>query len=356
MKKPRGYWTYEKCKEAALLCKTKIELKKTYNAAYNIINKNNWVELTSNLIEVIKPKGYWTYEKCKDISLSCKTKSELRKKYNSVYQKIIKNKWIELTYHMKNIGNKCKRLIYVYEFADNHCYVGLTSNIDRRNNQHYGRLKHHKRSSVFKYMKQSNLIPTLILKTDYIDVDDAILMEEKILNEYKNNGWIILNKIKTGGIGSIGIKWTKESCMDEIKKYKTLNDFIKYSNSVCVTIYKNKWTEILEPIRERRKNNFWIDKEQCRIESLKYKTMSELNKKCYGCYAFSKKNNWLDEFFPKRIKQYKRGHFNNKELCKTEAKKYKNKYNFSIGCKTAYRYSKINNWLDEFFPKKIKKW
>ena len=29
MKKPRGYWTYEKCKEAALLCKTKIELKKT---------------------------------------------------------------------------------------------------------------------------------------------------------------------------------------------------------------------------------------------------------------------------------------------------------------------------------------
>jgi hypothetical protein len=98
-KKPNGYWTYERCKDAALMCKTKIDLKKTYNAAYNKINKNNWLELTSHFKEIIKQKGYWTYENCKNVALKCETNYELKNKYSTAYDKINKNDWIELTSH-----------------------------------------------------------------------------------------------------------------------------------------------------------------------------------------------------------------------------------------------------------------
>ncbi len=37
---------------------------------------------------------------------------------------------------MEIIGNKFKRCIYAYEFSDNYVYVGLTLNLDKRNNRH----------------------------------------------------------------------------------------------------------------------------------------------------------------------------------------------------------------------------
>ena len=73
-----------------------------------------------------------------------------------------------------------RRLIYAFEFSDNSCYVGLTGDIKRRKNQH---LKVDEDSSVFIHMMKTQIYPKLIIKTDYIDVEDAIKMEEYILND-----------------------------------------------------------------------------------------------------------------------------------------------------------------------------
>ena len=43
---------------------------------------------------------------------------------------------------------------------------------------------------------------------------------------------------------------------------------------------------------------YWT-KENCQKESLKYKTRTELKKGSSGAYHSSRKNGWLDEFFPK---------------------------------------------------------
>ena len=83
-----------------------------------------------------KPNGYWTYEKCKEASLMYTNKTELQEKCSSAYNVIKKNRWDELTSHMEILGNKYKRLIYVYEFSDKYCYIGLTGNIKRRSRQH----------------------------------------------------------------------------------------------------------------------------------------------------------------------------------------------------------------------------
>ena len=48
-----------------------------------------------------KPNRYWTYDRCKDITLKCKNRNDLRNKYITVENLIYKNKWFELTEHLK---------------------------------------------------------------------------------------------------------------------------------------------------------------------------------------------------------------------------------------------------------------
>ena len=114
-----------------------------------------------------KPNGYWTYERCKEISLKYDKKNLLQKENPSVYGAIFRNKWYDLYDHMIIQGNRYKRLIYVFEFSDKRCYIGLTGNIKRREKQHLLKDVH---SSVFKYILESNLNPILIL----IHQDDLV--------------------------------------------------------------------------------------------------------------------------------------------------------------------------------------
>lgn len=244
-----------------------------------------------------KPNGYWTYERCKEIALKCESKVDLQNKHSSVYNNIQKYQWFDLFSHMKIIGNKYKRLIYVYEFDDNYCYVGLTGNIKRRNLQH---LEKDQNSSVYKHIFDTKLKPKLIIKSNYISIEESINLEEKILNQYKKNGWFILNKIKTGGLGSINLKWTKEMCEKEAKKYNKKIDYQQNSKSSYNSALKNGWLDdICSHMKQLKKSNgYWNNKELCRKESFKYKNRKEFYIKNWSAWSYSKRNGWLDEFFP----------------------------------------------------------
>lgn len=242
-----------------------------------------------------KPNGYWTYDRCKEEALKYDKKNLFQKESSSAYNAIFRNSWNELCNHMELQGNRYKRLIYIFEFSDKTCYVGLTGNIKRREKQHLNDCD----SSVYKYIKETNLNPILILKTDYINVEDAIKMECIILNEYINNNWKVLNKVKTGGIGSHNLKWNKNACINEAKKYTKISDYQKKSKSSYNTALKNGWIdEVCSHMRRcKSKNGYWNDKEICKKEALKYNSISELHKNCWSAYNYSKINGWLYEFF-----------------------------------------------------------
>jgi predicted GIY-YIG superfamily endonuclease len=232
--------------------------------------------------------------------LKYQKKNLLQKEYSGVYNAIFNNKWFELYDHMIIQGNRYKRLIYVFEFSDNSCYVGLTGNIKRRKSQH---LITDLYSSVFIHMMKTKINPKLIIKSDYVDVEYAVKMEEIILNEYKVDNWSILNKAKTGGVGSSNLIWTKVKCMTDAKKYKKISDYQNKSKSSYNAALKNGWIdEVCSHIKRRKsKNKYWDDKNLCRMESLKYKNISEFQKNCWSAYNYSKINNWLYEFYPKKL-------------------------------------------------------
>lgn len=251
MKKPNGYWTYEKCKEEALKYKDRSEFKIKSGTAYNKASKNNWInKICSHMIEHQKPKGYWTIEKCHEEALKYTTKIDFRnnnlpaynaaykhkwfdkicshmiikkvfpknywtkelcqleaKKYQyryefqkksiGAYKSAFNNSWLdEICSHMVSAGNIMKRCIYVYEFSDNSAYIGLTYNINNRHNKHIN----DKKSSVYRKLSE-NINYNLIQLTDYINIEESRILEKFHIERYKTNNWNILNIAKAGSVG-----------------------------------------------------------------------------------------------------------------------------------------------------------
>lgn len=94
-------WTFEKCKEEALKYKTKKEYYTNNNPSYRSALKNDWLdEITSHMIKLIKPKNYWTKNKCKEKALLCKNKFDFSKKYKSAYNKSYYNGWLNVFFKL----------------------------------------------------------------------------------------------------------------------------------------------------------------------------------------------------------------------------------------------------------------
>jgi hypothetical protein len=110
----------------------------------------------------------------------------------------------------------------------------------------------------------------------------------------------MLNIKKTGGLGGGNLKWDCDSCQKESLKYNTRNEFYKGSGSAYQSSRRNGWLDdicshMIEILKPR---GFWT-KENCQKESLKYKTRNEFQKGSASAYQLSRRNGWLDEFFPK---------------------------------------------------------
>lgn len=244
-----------------------------------------------------KPYGHWqNKENCRIEALNYSTISLFTKNSMYAYNVARENGWLdEICQHMTRIGNWFNKCIYAYEFSDNSVYIGLTYNFEERKHAHLN-VNGKKLSSVTKHMIVCGIIPKAIKLTNYISVNDAIKLEKIFVNKYYEDGWQILNEIKTGGIGGSIIKWTKENCKKEALKYKTRNDFRIKSSGAYDAAHKHKWlNEITEHMLQYRKYEGYWTKENCQIESFKYNKRTDFARKSAGAYDAAHRNNWLNE-------------------------------------------------------------
>ena len=290
----KGYLTKDICREEAIKYETKKDFRENCENIYNFICRNKWLdELCSHQIGVKKPKGYWTKENCQKESLKYQNLTDFKKFAPSAVTKSRQGGWLkDICKHMDILGSLHKRFIYAYEFPDNHVYVGLTYNIEKRDKGH--KIK----GSVFNYSEKTKLLPLLkSLTPTPIDVSDAKIMEETFLQEYIENDWIPLNKVKTGAIGKTKIKWTLIKLSEEALKYTCKKDFRKFSSS-AYTIAKSK--KILDSIcthmnlKSRKPSNYWCY-ETCKEKALEYTSKRDFRIYSASAYDIAKKNNWLEE-------------------------------------------------------------
>ncbi len=184
----------------------------------------------------------------------------------------------------------------MYNFPDNHVYIGLSYNLEKRKYEHATSNK----SPVFKHIEKTGLFPIFSIISDYVDVNKSREIEVDSIKKYRQVGFILLNKNSGGGIGgNNGTTWTYENCKKEVLEFVYLNDFRNKKIRVYNAIHKNKWYDLLSHlINTNIPKHYWNNKNNCFEESKKYNDIKDFRKYSSGAYRQSRINNWLNEFFP----------------------------------------------------------
>mgnify|MGYP003602204033 CR=1 FL=1 len=291
---PKDFWDKSKCLEEALKYRTREEFKKSSSKAYHFAVRREWYDdICLHMDEIRKPNGYWSFERCKDEALIYNNTTDFINGSVSAYNSCRKNKWLkELTTHFKIKGTLKKRFIYAYEFEDNHVYVGLTYNVVKR------QVGHSISGSVFKHIENTKSKFNFIQITESpVDIEKAKELEDYYLNKYIKEGWIPLNKIKTGGVGGNIHKWTYDNVKNEALKYKNRGEFSRNSASSYIAALKNKWLEdVCSHMESKKRCNYWtIDR--CIELSVGCSTISEYRNKSESAYMVVLKNKWKSLVF-----------------------------------------------------------
>lgn len=287
-------WTKEKCREEALKYETRSDFRKNSIVASLVASKNNWMNDICSHMKMLKHhEDYWTKDKCGELALLCKSRTEFHENYRAAFNSSIKNDWIsDICSHMLPTNIK-KRCIYAYEFDDNSAYIGLTYDIKNRHSRHLSNVK-----SPIKIQIDKNINFKLKKLTKHIKIKNAKVKEKYYLEKYKKYGWKILNIAKTGSVGGITIKWTKENCRKKALLCKTKTEFYKKYTSASSSALKNGWIdEICSHMKHPTKpRGYWNNYENCLNEAIKQGTRNKFRKSS-GSFNSSIRNNWKDKIY-----------------------------------------------------------
>lgn len=224
-RKNKKEWTFQDFKTTLSKAKSLKDWRKKYKVLAQVAVKKKWFilederiteEARSHGIEVFKSQyaknilsnfTIMTKEniKCKALLFVDRTnfKDTLPKHFQRAYRLKILD---EVCSHMPQPKSRNFRLIYAAEFPDNYVYVGLTYDLDVRIRRHLNDT----RSSVYKHIKISSLQPNFIIVHNYEPKDVASILEGQYKDKYEKEGWIMLNRAKTGGLGAINYKYSEK--------------------------------------------------------------------------------------------------------------------------------------------------
>jgi hypothetical protein len=115
-----------------------------------------------------------------------------------------------------------------------------------------------------------------------------------MVDQYKCNGWTILNQAKAGSLGGgkCSRVWTEEKVKEEILKYNTLNEFRTKSKLAYTAVKSNKWYHLLKPLERTVKPN--LNFNQVQQEAQKYTTIKDFSEKSNSEYQWAKRNKVMD--------------------------------------------------------------
>lgn len=291
-----------------------------------------------------KKRNYWNKENCMSEALIYNSRSEFKLKSPSAYVRSRKNKWLnEICQHMIVVGNLKKRCIYSYEFSDNSVYVGLTYSLKKRDSERKLKIN----DAVTQHILKININPILKQLSEYIPIDDAVKLENLYLNKYKNEGWNILNRAKTGSLGFVKLYWNKERCGEEALKYPSKITFMRNSRSAYNSARKNMWLEeITRHMKTPIRKIIWTY-DKCKSEALKYPTKKEFSHNSSTAYSTAVKNKWIDDICTHMHKLPYNTIYWTKEKCANVATNYNTRTEFAKKNGSAYFNARKFGWLDE---------
>ncbi|MFI5390964.1 MAG: GIY-YIG nuclease family protein [Bacteriovoracales bacterium] len=281
-----------------------------------------------------------------EYALKFETRKELMTDNMKVYW-AIRNRGIakRAFSHMQTSEGDKFRCIYGIFFPNKKVYFGLTGDFNKRKKEHI-------RNPYNKNIKREGglAVGKMIQITDYLSEKEAQKFEGKKEQEFEFLGWEIFNLLKTGGLGGRIVKWPKYEILKAASKCESFNDFsTKYPGADRAMRRLGISKEVLS-IFGREEIKHWNKFEDCLKAASECKNRNEYSINYPGAYLTSRKNNWLIIFFPNSHQKFPAGYWDIKENSAAMAKKCKNRFEFQITYRSAYKSARRNGWLDEFFP------
>lgn len=288
-------------------------------------------------------RSHYTYDKFLEAAKECEDKrSVFIKQYRRLYEYSSKKVSWYKDYPWRKLKNdgQNKYLIYCYKDIDNKAvYIGLSCNLKDRKS------KHRSAGTVYEYFADSP-IPEPEILISGLSSGEARKLEGAYVEKFRNQGWHILNKAKTGeqssSLGGYNDKLTYEKCFIISKKYKTKSDFQRGDVSAYRRALEEGWLDGWYSNVDRKK---WTRK-SCSSEAQKYKTRSEFRIKSQSAYKSALKNGWLHDY-TWFVKSTRKSMWD-ENACYRAAKDCGSRAEFARRFSSAYKKAVKNGWIENY--------
>lgn len=222
MKPKQKSWTYELLASEALKSHSRSEFQRNSPVAYTTSLIRGILDEICGHMDVLHRN--WTNDELKTEALKYKNRSDFVKNSCGAYTTATRRGILDdVCKHMERQGSRLFRGLYVFEYPiSKKAYVGLTYNYEERYSAHLRKTK-----CIIEMDKtEKHIFRPLGI---FYPKEEAAILEQKLIEEYRDNGWTLLNRVRGGNLGGNVLQWTKDKLIKEALKYKTRWDFVKGS-------------------------------------------------------------------------------------------------------------------------------
>jgi predicted GIY-YIG superfamily endonuclease len=266
------------------------EWAKEYNLTKKRIYERYWISGLRSPELITTPnynkKSHFSIQESIEKAKQYKTRTEFKLACGAMHNVLYRNNLLEeACSHMETLGHKYKR--YVYEIRlENTIYIGLTFNPKKREHDHisYG-------IKAVKELFQKGAV--LVIVSDLLEPKKAGEIERKLIQDYKEKGFNVINSKRGGSLGACKLKWTKEEVTKEALKYKTKSDFIKGAPTAYGKALKEKYLKEICSHMISLKSDWSY--EDLKILALKYDNLNEFMKKERKAYHVLARRNYFQD-------------------------------------------------------------
>jgi hypothetical protein len=269
------------------------EMQKNDFHYYYILKKN---KLLDEVIPLKHPP--LTYNMCYNVAKQYEMYSDFRTNSNKYYCKALAKGWIkDYTWLQKGFYDMNARIhiVYVYEYPKlKYVYVGRTMRPSVRKLQHARDVN----DSIYRFIKGHKLtFEDMVYKVvkDNLTAEESQYYEKYYIDDYVNQQWNLINKAKAGSLGGNIIIWDYNACYKEALKYASETSFKHNSLTAYVKSSKMGW----------KKDYTWLKKydpyihytyDECYQTALQCKNKNDFARRFSSKYRYSKLNNFIDNF------------------------------------------------------------
>lgn len=254
-------------------------------------------KVTANLERALKPRGYWTFDRCKEEAQKYQTRGELQIANGSVYNASLKNGWLdEVCSHMGRPADGYHHCVYaIINERSKVAYIGITrQNFKKRMSLHNAPTN----TANSRHLLAIEGTKSIQL-TDYIfEASSAGFAEKEWVDIYRSDGFTVLNDDRQlGRTGTNRRIHTDEMIFAEAQKYRTRNEFRTKSPKLYdAAVSQRILAKACAHMPGIAAKNTWT-KSACIAFARTLRDRSEFVNASCGAYDAALRNGWLEEIY-----------------------------------------------------------